>query len=139
MTRFFRVRRARPKRRIELNLAPLMDMIFILLIFFLVTTTFSRESGIDVEKPTAETAKQIEYPTLVVGVTRDGTVYVEGKQVDIRMLSSEIQKILKDNPEMGIIVIADKDTKTGTLVRILDMCKLAGAGRISIAARRFVR
>ena len=103
--------------RIDINMGPLIDMVFLLLIFFVVTTSFVKESGIDVQKTTAQTAEQKENATIMIGISPEGDVYMEGKKVDVRSVRSLVERALAEDPEAGVIIIA-------------------GAKNISLAAKR---
>ena len=119
---------------IELNITPLIDMVFVLLIFFLVTTSFVRETGVEVNRPVSKTAVSKKKMTILVGVTKDDRIFIERRQIDIRALRIEVERALAENPEASVIIVADKDSKTGTVIRVMDECKLAGAKEVSIAA-----
>ena len=118
----------------ELNLAPLIDMIFILLIFFLVTTSFTRETGVEVNRPSATTAKELEKGALLVAVTRDGSVYVHNRVVDLLELKTIVERTLKDNPEKPVVILADRMSLTGRMIAVMDTCTLAGAKQVAVAA-----
>lgn len=120
----------------EINMAPLIDMVFILLIFFLVTTTFVREAGVEVQRPTAATAAAKEKGALIVGVAADGRIYVERRQVDLRSVRGLVERFLAEDPAGAVIIAADKATPTGTTVAVLDQARLAGAKEVAVAARR---
>ncbi len=120
----------------EINMAPLIDMIFILLIFFVVTTSFVRESGIEVKRPVAQTAKSIHRSNLLIGVTSNGGVYIEGRRVNVMALRPVLERFLATSPNGSVVIVADKDSYTGIVVQILDQCRLAGVKRVSIAAKR---
>lgn len=116
-------------------MAPLIDMIFILLIFFLVTTSFVRETGIEVSRPTAVTAVPQEKSSLLVGVTATGAVYFEGNAVDLMSLRSMLKQRLHERRDWTVVLVVDRNAPSGRLVEVMDECKLAGADRIAISAR----
>ena len=118
----------------EISIAPLVDMVFLLLIFFLVSTTFSRETGVDVRKPKAQTAKVLSRESILVAVTREGTIHINNQRVDLETLHRIIKKTLKERPGSPVIIIADKFSLTGRAIEVLDECKLAGAEKISLAS-----
>ncbi|MBT8763235.1 biopolymer transporter ExbD [Desulfohalobiaceae bacterium Ax17] len=132
----FRYKNSRCSRTVEINMAPLIDMVFILLIFFLVTTSFVKEAGVDVQRPTARSAITKEKVNMVIGVTKDGLIFISGKTVDIRSVRGHVERFLAENPEASVVVVADKASQTGTVIRVLDACRLAGAKNISIAAQK---
>ncbi len=118
----------------EINIAPLIDMVFILLIFFLVTTSFVREAGIDVDRPTASTAKQVDKDAIQVAISKNGDVFIDGSKVSLLSLRSIVRDRLR-NRDLPVVIISDQATRTRSLVEVMDECKVAGAKQISIAAR----
>jgi len=134
MINITRERRAR-RKEIVLNIAPLIDMMFILLIFFLVTTSFVKETGVEVNRPIAKTAKRKGGQVILVGVTKEGRIYMNRREIDIRSLSTYVERELAENPNSSVIIVADRDSRTGIVIRVMDECKLAGAKDIAIAAR----
>jgi biopolymer transport protein ExbD len=123
-------------RGVEINMAPLIDMVFLLLIFFAVTTSFVKEAGIDVQRATASTAEVKERTSIMIGVSPDGDVYMDGKKVDIRSVRGLVERALAEDPESGVVVVADKRSMTGAVVKVMDQCRLAGAKSVSLAAKR---
>lgn len=122
--------------QVAIDMAPLIDMTFLLLIFFMVTTSFVKETGIDVMRSTAATAEVKERGNVMIGVNADGDVYMEGKKVDLRSVRSLVERALAEDPESGVVVVADKNSNTGDVVRVMDQCRLAGAKNVSLAAKR---
>ena len=121
---------------VDVNMSPLIDMVFLLLIFFVVTTSFVKESGIEVSRSTASTAEVKENASIMIGVTAEGEVYMEGKSVDVRSVRGLVERALAEDPEAGVVVVADKGSQTGDVVKVMDQCRLAGAQSVSLAARR---
>jgi len=121
---------------VDINMGPLIDMVFLLLIFFVVTTSFVKEAGIDVQRSSAATAEVKERGNIMIGVTPDGDVYMEGKRVDVRSVRSLVERALAEDPESGVIVVADKHSETGDVVKVMDQCRLAGASSVSLAAKQ---
>ncbi len=119
---------------VELNIAPLIDMVFILLIFFLVTTSFVRETGVDVERPSAATAVSRQGAAILIAVTENNLIFMDKREVDIRAVRANIERALAENPESSVIVTADRNSSTGVAVQVMDGCRLAGAKNVSIAA-----
>ena len=119
-----------------INMAPLIDMVFILLIFFMVTTSFVKETGIDVQRPTASTTVLKEKGNILIGVSADGLVFLDRKQIDIRSVRAHIERCLAENPEGAVVIVADKASHTGVVIQVMDQCHLAGATNVSIAASK---
>jgi len=122
--------------KVDVNMSPLIDMVFLLLIFFVVTTSFVKESGIDVQRSTAATAEVKERGSIMIGVSAASEVWMEGKKVDVRSVRGLVERALAEDPEAGVVVVADQGSQTGDVVKVMDQCRLAGAANVSLAARR---
>ncbi len=120
----------------EINMTPLIDMVFILLIFFIVTTSFVREAGVEVERPSAQSAETKTKASVILGLTAQGRIFVEGRSLDIRSVRAYMERFLAETPDGSAVVVADKASNTGTLVQVLDQCRLAGVKDVSVAARK---
>jgi len=116
------------------NLTPLIDMVFILLIFFLVTASFTKESGIDVDRPTAQTSVREEQGSMIIGISKDGDIWIDNKNIELRAVRAHVEHLHAQNPEGTVIILADKNARTGTTVDVLDQVRLAGVANVSIAA-----
>lgn len=121
---------------IELNMSPLIDMIFILLIFFLVTTTFVKESGVEVNRPIAASTEAKDETNIVIGVTKDGMVWIENQQIDIRSVRSRMERFKHENPDGNVVITADKDSKFGISIEVLDQVRLAQIRNVVVAASK---
>lgn len=119
---------------LEINMMPLIDMIFILLIFFLVTASFVRESGIEVNRPEAVTTKAKESIGIIVGITEDGTIFMDNQEVDLRRVRGLVEIFLTENSDGGVIIDADGSCPTSRLVAVLDQCRLAGAQDVAVSS-----
>jgi biopolymer transport protein ExbD len=119
----------------ELNIAPLIDMVFILLIFFLVTTSFVKETGIDVNRPTASTAVSESKATILIGINADNRIFIDHREVDVRAVRANVERALAENPEGAVVVVADQASSTGTAIQVMDGCRMAGAQNVSLAAQ----
>ncbi len=118
----------------RLDIGPLLDMVFILLIFFVVTTTFTRQTGVEVKKPKASSASRIKDKTVLIAITREGTVHIHEKQVDLPGLQNILKKEKLRRPNVRAVIIADRQSVSGRMVEVIDQCNLAGIGNVSIAA-----
>ena len=125
----------RKQKDVGIEMGPLMDIVFILLIFFVVTSSFTRETGVDVTKPQAQSASQLEKENLLIAITREGTIHMNERQVDLASLQDILKQSLAKTPDREAVVIADKESETGVLVQVIDMCNLAGVKKVSIAAQ----
>jgi len=117
-------------------MAPLIDMVFILLIFFLVTTSFVKESGVEIDRPTAQSAVPKEKVHLMVEITQEGTVFIEGKPTDIRSIRARMKRFIVETPGGSVLIVADKQSNTGIVIQALDECRLAGVQNIGVSARK---
>lgn len=133
MKRFRRYRDS-GRRLVDINMAPLIDMTFILLIFFIVTTSFVRESGVAVERPTAATARTEAGTSLQIGVTAEGLIMIDGQPVDLRRVRARAERFRAEYPEAGAIIVADRHSASGLVIELLDQCRLAGIRQVSVAA-----
>lgn len=120
----------------EVNLTPLIDVVFILLIFFLVTTTFTRDAGIDVQRPTAGSAQPTPNEALIVAIRANGELWMDGRAIDIRLLPAEVQRLQTDQPRAAVVIQADRATPVGLLVQAMDQLRQAGISDISLAAEQ---
>jgi biopolymer transport protein ExbD len=117
-----------------IDLTPMLDIVFIMLIFFIVTTSFVKEAGIDVNRPSAQTAERQERGNILVAIRSDGAVWIDQRQVDVRAVRANIERLHAENPEGAVVIIADKVSQTGVLVEVMDQIRLAGVTNVSIAA-----
>jgi len=130
----FRAQRRR-KQQSELNMTPLIDMVFILLIFFIVTTSFVKEAGVEINRPVANTAVVNESTSLIIGITDSNEIWIEGKIYDVRSVRGYMNRFLAETPEGAVVITADKECRSGLLIKVLDSCREAGATNLSVAAR----
>ncbi len=116
------------------NLTPMIDVVFIMLIFFIVTASFVKESGIDVNRPNAATAERKEKGNILVAISEDNQIWIDRRQVDPRALRANIERMHSENPNGAVIIQADEESKNGLLVLVMDAARLAGVKNVSIAA-----
>ena len=117
-----------------IDLTPMLDVVFIMLIFFIVTSTFVKESGVDVTRPNAETAAPTDASSIQVGISANNQIWIEKRQVDRRAVRANIERGLAESPGAAVIIIADALSNTETLIDVLDQARLAGAASVSVAA-----
>ena len=118
----------------EINLTPMLDVVFIMLIFFVVTASFLKETGVDVSRPQASTAVLKEHANILVGITAGDEVWIDKRRVDIRAVRANIERLHAENPEGAVVIQADEAAKTGLLVQVIDQARMAGVVDVSIAA-----
>ncbi len=120
------------KKSEDINISPLIDMVFILLIFFIVTTVFVEETGVDVNKPQAASASDLDKNSILIAITENGNVVYGGKNVGISGVRPIIRRLYQKE-KMPVIIQADRKSITDVVVRVIDEAKLAGAESVSLS------
>ncbi len=118
----------------EINITPMLDVVFIMLIFFIVTASFVKESGIDVNKPEARTSVAMEKANILIAIDAGGAIWIDRRQVDPRAVRANIERLHSENPQGTVVIQADKDARTGVLVQVMDAARMAGVYDVAIAA-----
>lgn len=118
----------------EINMTPMLDVVFIMLIFFIVTTSFVKESGVSVNRPTAASAKVVQKGNIIVAIKPDGEIWIDKRAIDLRAVKANIQRLFAQNPQSSVVIVSDKEAKTGILVKVMDQIRQAGVQNVSIAA-----
>lgn len=118
----------------DIDITPMLDIVFIMLIFFIVTTSFVKESGITVSRPSAQTAEEKKGSNILLAIRANGEIWIDRRAVDIRALRPNIERMKAENPEGAVIIQADEYSPTGLLVKVMDQVRLAGISNISISA-----
>jgi biopolymer transport protein ExbD len=119
----------------EINITPMLDVVFIMLIFFIVTATFVKEAGIDVNRPDAATATKQEKANILIAISANDTIWIDRRQIDIRSVRPNIERLHAENPQGTVVIQADKESKTDTLIQVMDASRQAGVYNVSIAAQ----
>jgi biopolymer transport protein ExbD len=118
----------------SVDITPMLDVVFIMLIFFIVTATFVKEAGIDVDKPSAATAVVQEKASILIAIDADNNVWINRRQVDIRSVRSIVERLHAENPKGTVVIQADKASINDTLVQVMDASRRAGVYDIALAA-----
>jgi biopolymer transport protein ExbD len=118
----------------NVDITPMLDVVFIMLIFFIVTATFIKESGIDVDKPEAATAIVEEKASILVTIDGKNKIWIDRRQVDIRSVRSIIERLHAENPKGSVVIQADRDSRNETLVQVMDASRRAGVYEIALGA-----
>ena len=129
-----RRKRARQEEDADIDITPMLDIVFIMLIFFIVTATFVKESGIDVTRPDAETAIKQNRVAILIAIRDNNEIWINRRKVDLASVRANVEKLHAENPQGGAVIQADRQADTGVLVEIMDQVRLAGVDAISIAA-----
>jgi biopolymer transport protein ExbD len=119
----------------ELSMTPLIDMVFLLLIFFAVTTNFTKETGIQVNKASASTAKIFNKDLILISIDRDGNYWYDGKVQQLQSIANQVIESAKQKPEMSIVLIPDKEGRVDPLIQLMDILRANGISRFSIGTK----
>jgi len=118
----------------EINITPMLDIIFIMLIFFIVTTSFTKETGASIIKPQAPQAIDLRNGTILIGIRPNGDIWMSKRQVEMREVRQMVERAKSENPEGSVVIVADKGSRIGTVTEVMDQVKLAGVEGIAISA-----
>lgn len=118
---------------IEINMTPMLDVVFILLIFFIVTTSFIREAGVSIDRPNAYSADSLPQQAITIAISQLNEIWIDQRTVDPRSVRRNIERLLSEMPESTVIIQSDQLASTGVLIDVLDQAKLAGAKNIAVA------
>jgi biopolymer transport protein ExbD len=116
------------------NLTPMLDVVFIMLIFFIVTASFVKEAGIDVNRPSAATAERKEKGNILVAISENNQIWIDRRQVDPRALRANLERMHAENPNGAVVIQADEESKNKLLVLVMDAARTVGVKNVSIAA-----
>lgn len=117
------------------DITPMLDVVFIMLIFFIVTATFVKQSGIEVNQPQASTAVVQEKANILIAIDADNRIWINRREVDVRALRPNIERLHAENPKGSVVIQADRDSTNETLVQVMDASRRAGVYEIAIAAQ----
>ncbi len=117
-----------------IDITPMLDVVFIMLIFFIVTATFVKETGIDVNRPNAATAVKQEKANILIAIDAKNRVWIDRRQIDIRAVRPNIERLHAENPQGSVVIQADKNSKNGLLVLVMDAARLANVPNVALAA-----
>lgn len=118
----------------EINITPMLDIVFIMLIFFIVTTSFTKETGADITKPMADQAVRLQKGTILVGVRSNDEVWMNKRRIEVREVRAMVERAKAENPEGSVVIVADKGSRVGVVTQVMDQVKLAGIQGIAISA-----
>ncbi|MET1254873.1 ExbD/TolR family protein [Aliikangiella maris] len=119
----------------EINMTPMLDVVFIMLIFFIVTASFVKEAGIDVNRPEAATAVKKERANILVAISDKGEIWINKRRVDVRAVQANIERLKAENPQGTVVIQADQKATTDVLIKVMDSARAAGVFDVSIAAQ----
>ncbi|MBU0499421.1 MAG: biopolymer transporter ExbD [Gammaproteobacteria bacterium] len=119
----------------QIDLTPMLDVVFIMLIFFIVTATFVKESGVEIARPLAATAEQQDTAKIMVGIDAGNDIWINRQRVALAAVRPQVERLRVENPQSSAVIQADEAASTGVLVRVMDQVRLAGVENIAVAAR----
>lgn len=119
-----------------IDISPLIDMVFILLIFFMVSTTFVKDMDLDINRPSAQTAQQSSTKAIRVYIDNQGNTYLDGQPVRVWVIQSRLRDMLAAAGDPGVLVVTDSEVPSGRLVEVVDQCRLAGADDVGVATEQ---
>ncbi len=118
----------------EINLTPMLDVVFIMLIFFIVTATFIKEAGIQVERPDTVTADSQEDAAILIAISPNDEIWIDKQERDPRDIKGIIERLHAENPKGSIVIQADENSTNEVLVQILEAAKGAGVTNVALAS-----
>ena len=128
------IRRRKPEEEGEINITPMLDIVFIMLIFFIVTTSFVKEPGINPSRPFAQTAATKERGNIMIAVSRDDQIWMNKNRVELTGVRQMVEAARAENPESSVIIVADQSASTGMVIDLMDQVRVAGVTSIALAA-----
>jgi biopolymer transport protein ExbD len=118
----------------EINITPMLDIVFIMLIFFIVTTSFTKETGAFIVKPEANEAVALRNGTILIGIKANGDIWMAKRSIELREVRQMVERARGENPEGSVVIVADKGSRIGTVSEIMDQVRLAGVEGVAISA-----
>ena len=125
----------REEEESEINITPMMDIVFIMLIFFIVTTSFIKETGIDPNRPEAETAKRAELGNILIAIAPNDRIWMNKAPVELEAVKIMMESAHAENPESSVVIVADELASTGLVLDVMDQIRLSGISKISLSAK----
>ena len=118
-----------------IDMTPMLDVVFIMLIFFIVTASLVKEAGIDVNRPEAATAVKKDRANILVAISAKGDIWINKRKVDVRAVQANIERLYAENPQGTVVIQADRKATTDVLIKVMDASRAAGILDVSIAAQ----
>ena len=125
----------RKKDESEINITPMLDIVFIMLIFFIVTTSFIKETGIDPNRPEAETAKRAELGNILIAIAPNDRIWMNKAPIELEAVKIMMELAHAENPESSVVIVADELASTGLVLDVMDQIRLSGISKISLSAK----
>jgi len=128
-----RMKRATNEDEAQIDLTPMLDVVFIMLIFFIVTASFIKEAGVEVNRPEASTQQPKENVNILIAVNANNEIWMDKRRVDVRAVRANIERLRAENPKGGVVIQADNQSNTETVVSVLDAAREAGVYDVSLS------
>ncbi|WP_339862002.1 biopolymer transporter ExbD [Paremcibacter congregatus] len=119
----------------EIDMTPMLDIVFIMLIFFIVTASFLKEAGIDINRPDASTAVKADKANIMIAVSEKNEVWMEKRRVDVRAVRANVERLRAENPEGSVVIQADVDAKAGVVMEVVDAVRMANVSDYVVATK----
>lgn len=116
-----------------IDISPLIDVVFILLIFFMVTTTFVKDLKLEINRPTASTSNRAASDVIRISIDQSGDIYIDSQQIKLWALQNKVRDLLSESAEKSVLVITDESVPVSTLVGVVDEARLSGASEVAVA------
>jgi len=127
-------RHAAQQEETEINITPMLDVVFIMLIFFIVTTSFIKETGIDPNRAEAATAVQQPRGNILIAISEVGDIWMNKGKIELLQVRQLVEQAKAESPESSVVIIADEKSATGVLIDLMDQIRLGGISNVSVAA-----
>jgi biopolymer transport protein ExbD len=121
----------------EINITPMLDVVFIMLIFFIVTSSFTRETGVEILRPTAGEAVELRNGTILIGIRPNDEIWMAKREVELRDVRQMVERAHSENPEGSVVIIADRGSRIGTVTQVMDQVRLAGVEGVALSAEKW--
>ncbi len=120
----------------DVNVTPLLDIVFIMLIFFIVTSTFVREPGIEVDRPEAVTASDRKFAKIIVAISEDDEIWINKEEVELAEVRIRVEELIRQNPRSTAVVQADRGSKSRYLVEVVNQIRATGISDVAVSTER---
>lgn len=118
----------------EIGLTPMLDIVFIMLIFFIVSTSFVKEPGIDPQRPQAQTAEAKTRGNILIAISPADAIWMNKKRIQLTDVRPLVEAAVAENPESSVVIVADRQASTGMVIDLMDRARVAGVANVSLAA-----
>ena len=118
----------------EINITPMLDVVFIMLIFFIVTANFIKEPGLEVNRPDSDTSEIQENAAILIAIGSNDEIYMDGRRIDVRQVKANVIRMIAENPQGTVVIQADEKSTADTIIDVMDEVREAGVIDISIAS-----